>query len=356
MFQLDGNTSQQYANSWFGDDTRNDSKLQFQDFYVSTRGYLPFAPGADFWIGRHGLKGYEIQMLDWKVHSANAGAGLGLDNISVGKGRMDIALMREDYDLWNKTRTSSKQINTNQLEIRLKQFPVTQQTEMGVSARFAQPNHANDSGANADDFYTVKNAWLTTAMLKHWFSNGGFNDVALQVADNSFATSFSSYDSATALFGVGKYYYGEHTGGKAYRLITQGENYLSDRIIMANALVYSWGKDIYSPDTGPHTRFTSLRAVVRPAWIWDKYNQTGFEAGWFSQVNKNRAKNRFTESGLKTTLFHTFKIDTSMLTSRPELRLYGTWLKVLDNELDNFTFDDRKQDQFTVGAQAEVWW
>lgn len=356
IFKLDGNTSQQYANSWFGDDTRNDSKLQFQDFYVSTRGYLPFAPGADFWVGRHGLKGYEIQMLDWKVHSANAGAGLGIDNISVGKGRMDIALMREDYDLWNKTRTSSKQINTNQLEIRLKQFPVTQQTEMGVSARFAQPNHANGSGANADEFYTVKNAWLVTAMLKHRFSNGGFNDVALQVADNSFATSFSSYDSATALFGVGKYYYGEHSDGKAYRLITQGENYLSDRIIMANALVYSWGKDIYSPDTGPHTRFTSLRAVVRPAWIWDKYNQTGFEAGWFSQVNKDRAKNRFTESGLKTTLFHTFKIDTSMLTSRPELRLYGTWLKVLDNELDNFTFDDRKQDQFTVGAQAEVWW
>jgi len=57
IFKLDGNTSQQYANSWFGDDTRNDSKLQFQDFYVSTRGCLPFAPGADFWVGRHGLKG-----------------------------------------------------------------------------------------------------------------------------------------------------------------------------------------------------------------------------------------------------------------------------------------------------------
>ncbi|HBV4968145.1 TPA: carbohydrate porin [Klebsiella pneumoniae] len=42
--------------------------------------------------------------------------------------------------------------------------------------------------------------------------------------------------------------------------------------------------------------------------------------------------------------------------SRPEIRLYGTWLKVLDNELDNFSFEHEKDDQLTLGAQAEVWW
>ncbi len=43
-----------------------------------------------------------------------------------------------------------------------------------------------------------------------------------------------------------------------------------------------------------------------------------------------------------------------MLNSRAEIRLYGTWLHVLDNDIDRFTFPDRKKDQFTVGVQTEV--
>ena len=58
----------------------------------------------------------------------------------------------------------------------------------------------------------------------------------------------------------------------------------------------------------------------------------------------------------KTTLFHTFKVNTSMLTSRPEIRFYATYIKALENELDGFTFEDNKDDQFAVGAQAEIWW
>ncbi|MFM2533073.1 carbohydrate porin, partial [Escherichia coli] len=66
--------------------------------------------------------------------------------------------------------------------------------------------------------------------------------------------------------------------------------------------------------------------------------------------------NKFNESGYKTTLFHTFKVNTSMLTSRPEIRFYATYIKALENELDGFTFEDNKDDQFAVGAQAEIWW
>ncbi len=45
-----------------------------------------------------------------------------------------------------------------------------------------------------------------------------------------------------------------------------------------------------------------------------------------------------------------------MLTSRPEIRFYATYIKALENELDGFTFEDNKDDQFAVGAQAEIWW
>ncbi|STR76340.1 maltoporin [Klebsiella pneumoniae] len=71
---------------------------------------------------------------------------------------------------------------------------------------------------------------------------------------------------------------------------------------------------------------------------------------------------KYNESGYKTTLFHTFKVNTSMLTSRPEIRFYATYIKAKDIDLDkaanNTTsiFEDGKNDQFAMGAQAEIWW
>ena len=127
-------------------------------------------------------------------------------------------------------------------------------------------------------------------------------------------------------------------------------------MIVANALVYSRGEDVYSYETGAHSDFTSYRAVVRPAYIWDKYNQTGVELAYFNQQNKNQYGAKFKEAGYKTTLYHTLKVNTSMLTSRPEIRFYGTYIHALDNELDNFSFADEKNNQFAAGVQAEVWW
>ncbi|MDP0726256.1 carbohydrate porin, partial [Klebsiella pneumoniae] len=66
-------------------------------------------------------------------------------------------------------------------------------------------------------------------------------------------------------------------------------------------------------------------------------------------------------SGYKTTLLHTFKVNTSMLTSRPEFRFYATYIKAKDIDLDkadNNTTSilvDGKNDQFDEGAQAEFW-
>ncbi|MDU7648739.1 MAG: carbohydrate porin, partial [Klebsiella michiganensis] len=60
---------------------------------------------------------------------------------------------------------------------------------------------------------------------------------------------------------------------------------------------------------------------------------------------------------------HTFKVNTSMLTSRPEIRFYATYIKAKDIDLDKAAnsntssiFEDGKNDQFAVGAQAEIWW
>lgn len=358
VVMLDGNVSQQYSTGWFGDNAGNENFIQFADLYVTTKGFLPFAPDADFWVGRHGAPKIEIQMLDWKTQRTDAAAGLGIENWKIGPGAIGIALVREDIDDYDRTLKNKQQINTNTIDVRYKNIPLWDQASLMVSGRYVTANESTSEKNNQDNngYYQWQDTWMAGAALTQKFNNGGFNEFSFLMANNSIASSFSRYAGSSPWTTFNGRYYGEHTNGTAVRLTSQGEMYIGDRFIMANALVYSFGNDVYSYETGAHSDFESIRTVVRPAYIWDKYNQTGVELGYFTQQNKDLTGKKYKESGYKTTLFHTFKVNTSMLTSRPEIRFYATYIKALETELDNFSFEDQKDDQFAVGAQAEIWW
>ncbi|STS92316.1 LamB family porin [Klebsiella variicola] len=59
---------------------------------------------------------------------------------------------------------------------------------------------------------------------------------------------------------------------------------------MANSLVWAHGNDVYSYESGAHSDFDSLRAVIRPAWIWDTWNQTG--SSWVVYPEKQHPSGR----------------------------------------------------------------
>ncbi|HAU3224139.1 TPA: carbohydrate porin [Salmonella enterica subsp. houtenae] len=358
IVMLDGNVGQQYSTGWFGDNVGNENYMQFSDLYVTTKGFLPFAPDADFWVGKHGAPKIEIQMLDWKTQRTDAAAGVGLENWQVGPGKIDVALVREDIDDYDRTLANKQQINTNTIDMRYKDIPLWDKASLMVSGRYVAANESSSEKYNQDNngYYQWKDTWMVGTSLTQKFDKGGFNEYSLLLANNSIASSFSRYAGSSPYTTFNGKYYGDHTNGTAVRLASQGEAYYGDHFIVANALVYSFGNDVYSYETGAHTDFESIRAVVRPAYIWDQYNQTGVELGYFTQQNKDVNGNKYIESGYKTTLFHTFKVNTSMLTSRPEIRFYATYIKATDTDLDNFTFEDQKNDQFAVGAQAEIWW
>ncbi|KHN50589.1 porin [Pectobacterium fontis] len=358
IVKLDGNVGQSYSAGWFGDDSTNENKLQYSDIYLTTKGFLPFAPEADFWVGKHALPVYEIQMLDWKSIRTDSAAGVGIENMNAGVGKIDVSLTREDLNVYSRDLTDKTQMNTNSIDLRYKGIPLWDGASLSVMGKYAMANKNDtqkDNEAN-QTYYKLKDAWLAAAILRQNLNRGGFNEFTVQAANNSFASSFSRYSGVSPFMGYNGYYYGDHTNGTAIRLISQGEMYLSDNVIVGNALVYSKGNDVYSYETGAHSDYESFRTVVRPAYIWDKYNQTGVELGWFTQTNKNQNGVDYKESAYKTTLYHALKVDTSLFNSRPEIRLYGTYLKLLDNEISKYTFSDSKKDQFTVGVQAEVWW
>ncbi|MFA1646788.1 MAG: carbohydrate porin, partial [Enterobacteriaceae bacterium] len=244
------------------------------------------------------------------------------------------------------------------VDLRYKELPLWDDATLMLSGRYVAGNQSASEKSNQDNngYYRWKDTWMVGSTLTQKLSDGGFNEFSLLVANNSIASSFSRYAGSSPFTTNNGRYYGDHTNGTAVRLASQGEMYLGDKVIVANALVYSFGNDVYSYETGAHSDFDSIRAVVRPAWIWDNFNQTGVELGYFRQKNTDLSGQKYYESGYKTTLFHTFKVNTSMLTSRPEIRFYGTYIKADETDLDHFTFEDQKQDQFALGAQAEIWW
>lgn len=353
----DGNVGEQYNDAWFGD-TNNENIMQFSDIFLTTRGFLPFAPDADFWVGKHKLPQYEIQMLDWKTLNTDVAAGVGIENWAMGPGVFDISLSRDDVDVYSRDFSKTTQMNTNSIDVRYRKIPVWDKGTVSFMAKYSTPNKTDEQQSNEDNesYFDMKDSWMLTSIVRQDLERDTFNEFTLQVANNSFASSFSSFSDASDTMAHGRYYYGDHSNGIAWRLISQGEMYLADKIIMANALVYSHGEDVYSYESGAHSDFDSMRAVIRPAWIWNNWNQTGVELGWFKQKNKTQQGITLEESAYKTTLYHAFKVGASILGSRPEIRFYGTYIDILDNELSKFQFNDESKDEFMAGIQAEVWW
>lgn len=353
----DGNVGEQYNDAWFGD-SDNENILQFSDIFLTTKGFLPFAREADFWVGKHKLPEYEIQMLDWKSLTTDVAAAVGIQNWNLGVGQLDASLSRNDVDVYSRDFNNTTQMNTNSVDLRYRNIPLWQDGSLSLMGKYAFANKTDEQKKNESNnsYFELKDTWMATGIVRQALERDGFNEFTLQVANNSYASSFSNFSGASNSMAQGRYYYGDHSNGIAWRLISQGEMYLADRIIMANALVWSHGEDVYSYESGAHSDFNSLRAVIRPAWIWDTWNQTGVELAWFAQKNTTYQGQDLKESAYKTTLYHALKVGPSLLGSRPEIRFYGTYINILDNELSQFKFNDDSKNEFMAGVQAEVWW
>lgn len=332
--------------------------MQFSNIYLTTTGFLPFAPKADFWVGKNSLPPYEIQLLDWKTLTTDVAGAVGIQNWAVGTGQIDASLSRNDVDVYSRNFSHTTQMNTHSIDLRYRNLPLWQDGMLSLMGKYAFANKTDEQkkNENTETYFEMKNSWMATAIVRQELARKGFNEFTLQVANNSYASSFSNFSGANNAMANGRYYYGDHSNGIAWRLISQGEMYLADRIIIANALVWAQGNDVYSYESGAHSDFSSFRAVIRPAYIWNTWNQSGIELGWFMQKNQNQQGEDLKESASKATLYHAFKVGESLLGSRPEIRFYGTYMTIFDNQLSQFKFNDNNKNELMFGVQAEVWW
>lgn len=357
IVMIDGNVATDKAAGLFN--TQDDNIMQFSDIYLATKGFVPHFPEATLWVGKHSLPYNEIQMLDWKTQKSPAGGGVGVENLEIGIGKLDLALLRADVNVkvnkktagTDKIKVEHEDVDVNEIEVRYRDIPLWKDAFFAVNARYSAPNKSK-----LQDDVTIKNAWVGSVVLRQNNFLGGFNQLTLQTATNSVASHLANINTNNPEFAANANndYIGKHTGGKAYRLVSEGEAYLSDNVIMAHALALTTGKDVYSYDLNlPHTDFTSFKSAVRPAYIWDQYNQSGVEFGYFNQKNKVNGKT-YKEEGYKTTLYHSFKVGESILSSRPDIRFYLSYIESLNNDISKFEFNGKKR-QISFGVQTEVW-
>jgi carbohydrate-specific outer membrane porin len=349
IVMIDGNVATNKAVGQFN--TQDDNIMQFSDIYLETKGFVPYFPEAKLWVGKHVLPYNEIQMLDWKTQKTPAGGGIGIENLKIGVGKLDVALVRADVNLKKQENDVKKEdVDLNEIDVRYRDIPLWKNATLGINARYSAPNKSK-----LQDSISVKNAWLGSFVLRQNDFFGGFNQVTLQTATNSVAAQFANINTNNPEFASNSDndYIGTHSG-KAYRLVSEGEAYLSDNVIVAHALALTTGNDVYSYDLNKsHVDFKSFKSAVRPAYIWDKYNQSGIELGYFKQKNKSNSKT-FVEEGYKTTLYHSFKVGKSILSSRPDIRFYLSYIESLNNDISKFEFNG-KDHQLSFGVQTEVW-
>lgn len=347
LVMIDGNVNVNKAAGLFN--IQDDNYMQFSDIYLTTQGFIPGYPEANFWVGKHSLPYNEIQMLDWKTQKTPAGGAIGVENLKLGVGELAFSLSRADVNLAQDD--VNHDVNVNQIELRYGNIPLWQDGTIELAGKYAL---ANKSKQQSD--LTVKNAWLAGLLWKQENFLGGFNQLSLQAASNSMASQFANINTNNPEFAANANndYIGQHTGGTAYRFVSQGEAYLADKVIMSHALAFTLGDDVYSYDMNrAHTDFMSFKSAIRPAYIWDRYQQSGIELGYFHQRNKISGE-KYNEEGYKTTLFHTFKVAESLLTSRPDIRFYVSYIHALNNDVSQFDFNGKNY-QVSFGIQTEVW-
>ncbi len=351
---LDGSIDMNSSNNNFAKSDGND--ISFDKMYLETKGLVPNHPETIFWVGRNQLPAKEILMFDWKYAYTAEGGGAGIQNLKIGPGALDLAVGRNDYKVYKTNLSGSTTVSSNTLQMRYNNIKLAPDLTLGFHGDYtmANPSQSQKDRAAAGEFFDLKDSFLAGTALKKTEADNSFNELIFQVANNGMATNMTRIHGANPYLGHSDNYFGEQSGGTLYRAITQGENFIGDHFGVVHAIAFGKASDIVDPETfAPHSDITYFRSAIRPAYIWKNFNQTGVELGYFKQNSKQYGQT-LTESGYKATFFHSIRFEKSSFGLLPEIRFFATYLKAVDNELDNVVFADNKDDQWKFGISANV--
>ncbi len=306
--------SAQGNNNWEGQEPA------LRKMNVQATGLIKADKEAKLWAGQTYYQRKDVHITDFYFLDTSGGAGAGIENLSVGGGKLSTALMHNDEG----------DSNGYIADVRYAGINLWEGANLELAGAYAFVNEKQGETVEGED------GLLLTAVLGQGLS-AGFNQTVFQ-----FGTA--GYGKQMATYGAGGWYSHDKANEDAtgFRLMNWGVTGFGDAWEVGHVVMYSAATDTDEGD------ITNYNMVVRPMYKWDEQMKTVFEAGYFggdSDANGDSA-------GSKLTIAQAWSAGSSFW-ARPEIRVFGSYM--MDHE-NNDRFGAGNDSEFSIGVQAEAWW
>ncbi|WP_422459515.1 maltoporin LamB [Endozoicomonas sp. ALB115] len=303
-------------------------------------------PGSTLWVGKRLYNRHDVHMIDYYYWNVS-GPGVGIENIDVGMGKLDVAWVRNQngvkYDKWNqgtkKLAYETETVTTNILDFRWNEIPIVHNLslELGLDYGVGSPpdNLPEVTLTNGDKVgksYFDKNGWMLTGELT-WNVLEGFNKFIVQYATD--AMTGPGTGTAGSYLQTTDWY----KGNKLFRVMDHGAVSLMPKLDMMYVLGVTQVKydedKIHPMYPNYGTKTTWMTAGVRPSWNWNDLTSTTIELGYDQVKNAHSSfqkadgkelysSNLFKSKLLKFTIAQQFHPQFGNWV-RPQIRIFATY-------------------------------
>ena len=330
----------------------------FREANVQGKNLIEWLPGSTIWAGKRFYQRHDVHMIDfyyWDI----SGPGAGIENIDLGFGKLSLAATRSsesggsatfaDRDA-NGDRIYDNVVPNDVFDVRLAGLETNPGGTLELGVDYGHTNIP-------DDYYlqpgASKDGWLFTAehtqsMMK------GFNKFVLQYGTDSMTSNGKGIPQGGSV----------DNDGSMWRVLDHGANTLADRW----DLMYVGMYQNIDRDNNNGTEWWTVG--VRPMFKWTPIMSTLLEVG-YDNVKSQRTDEK--NSQYKITLAQQWQAGDSIW-SRPAIRVFATYAKwdekwgyannsdtgytsgVAYSDTSAKTFSRGDNDEWTFGAQMEIWW
>ncbi|MDS7761733.1 maltoporin [Klebsiella michiganensis] len=323
----------------------------FREANVQGKNLIEWLPGSTIWAGKRFYQRHDVHMIDfyyWDI----SGPGAGIENIDLGFGKFSLAATRSSESGGSGTfadrdefgnRVYDNIVPNDVFDVRLAGLETNPGGTLELGVDYGHTNIPDDYSLQPG---ASKDGWMLTAehtqsMLK------GFNKFVLQYATDSMTSSGKGVPQGGSI----------NNDGSMWRVLDHGAISLGDSWDLMYVGMY---QDI-DRDNNNGTQWWTVG--VRPMYKWTPIMSTLMEIG-YDNVKSQRTSDR--NSQYKVTLAQQWQAGDSIW-SRPAIRVFATYAKwdekwgyndsgVAYNDTSAKTFSRGDSDEWTFGAQMEIWW
>lgn len=331
----------------------------FREANVQGKNLIDWLPGSTIWAGKRFYQRHDVHMIDfyyWDI----SGPGAGLENIDVGFGKLSLAATRSSESGGSATfadrdalgnRVYDNIVPNDVFDVRLAQMEINPGGTLELGVDYGHTNVPDNYYLQPD---ASKDGWMfttehTQSILK------GYNKFVLQYATDAMTSNGKGVPQGGSI----------NNDGSMWRVLDHGAVSLADDWDMMYVAMY---QDI-NLDNNNGTKWWTVG--VRPMYKWTPIMSTLLEVGY---DNVKSQKTGDSNNQYKITLAQQWQAGDSIW-SRPAIRLFATYAKwdekwgyangdsgagytsgVAYNDTSAKTFSRGDSDEWTFGAQMEIWW